>query len=200
MMRLRYSARSPFVRKVLVAAMELDLDEEIERVAADVWSEDSDIDLDNPLKRVPALTTEADGTFVDSTLICRYLDSRAGGNLFPRHGEGWGMLQLYQFADGVMESAVGWTVETTRRAPGRMDEWFVARHEKRILQTLDAIERDWAFDSQRVDIATITLACALGYLDFRMDKLGWRDDRPRLSRFYEGFADRPSMKATAPPA
>ncbi|MDP2801456.1 MAG: hypothetical protein Q8O26_06185 [Phreatobacter sp.] len=39
---------------------------------------------------------------------------------------------------------------------------------------------------------------SLGYLDFRFPDIGWRNGHARLAAWYAGFAERPSMKATAP--
>ena len=50
----------------------------------------------------------------------------------------------------------------------------------------------------RVDIGTISLGCALGYLDFRFGDLDWRASRPNLAAWWSGFSSRPSMVATAP--
>ncbi len=48
-------------------------------------------------------------------------------------------------------------------------------------------------------VGQITLACALGYLDFRF-KGEWRKDHPRLVAWLDSFAARvPSFAATAPP-
>jgi hypothetical protein len=49
-----------------------------------------------------------------------------------------------------------------------------------------------------VTIDQIAVGCALGYLDFRFAADRWRDRRPNLARWYEGFAKRPSMVATEP--
>jgi hypothetical protein len=49
-----------------------------------------------------------------------------------------------------------------------------------------------------VDLATITLGCALGYLDFRLPQFDWRRGRDGLARWYEIMAMRPSMIATRP--
>lgn len=196
-MRLRYSPLSPFVRKVRVAAIELGLDDQIERVPTDVWSADTDIARDNPLGKVPALVSE-DGVFAGSTLICQYLDARAGRRLFPPPGDGWAVLQLHALADGMMEAAVQRTIETMRRPQELVYPEFVARQEGKILGTLDAIETRGELDGGQVDIATLTTACSLAYLDLRASHLDWRRQRPRLSAFYDAFADRASMKATAP--
>jgi glutathione S-transferase len=53
---------------------------------------------------------------------------------------------------------------------------------------------------ERVDIGTITLGCALGWLDFRYPDYAWRDGRGALAQWFERFASRPSMKATWPSA
>ncbi len=196
-MRLRHNTTSPFVRKVMVVAKELGADGEMDLVPTDVWAPDSDISNDNPLKKVPALMTD-EGTFVDSSLICRYLNARAGGALVPHDGQGWRTLQLYELADGIMEATVACVVETLRREKEQISAPLLKRHKARIRDTLEAIESDYALDPETVDIATITLGVALGYLDFRLPDFDWRTGHPRLTAFYEGFSARPSMQATIP--
>jgi glutathione S-transferase len=51
----------------------------------------------------------------------------------------------------------------------------------------------------RVDLGSIALGCALGYLDFRYESLAWRRRHPQLAGWFEGFAARDSMQATRPP-
>lgn len=50
-----------------------------------------------------------------------------------------------------------------------------------------------------LDIGTISIACALGYLDLRFASEGWRTSRPRLAAWAAAIAKRPSVAATAPP-
>ena len=42
------------------------------------------------------------------------------------------------------------------------------------------------------------MACAIGYLDFRLPELNWRDTRPQLRAWYEGFSNYPAMQETQP--
>jgi glutathione S-transferase len=51
------------------------------------------------------------------------------------------------------------------------------------------------FDST-LTIGPLSVACAIGYTDFRFPDLGWRDDNPKLATWYTGFCELPSMKAT----
>lgn len=47
-----------------------------------------------------------------------------------------------------------------------------------------------------LNIGQIAIACAFGYGEFRIPDYGWRDGRPKLTAWFEAFAERPSMKDT----
>ena len=198
-MKLWYSPASPFVRKVMVFAHETGLADSIELAAGDVWATGSAITKDNPLGKVPALVTP-DGVFAGSYLCCEYLDSLHGGaRLIPSDArERWPALQLHAFADGIIEAAVASIVEQLRRPKEFVYQGMVDRQSAKIDRTLDKIASMALI--QAPGIATITLGCALGYLDYRMPQLGWREGRAALSRWYESFAARKSMQATVPHA
>ncbi len=67
-MKLHHSTTSPFVRKVMVSAIELGLDGRIEKVPARVSPIDrtSPVIADNPLGKVPTLVDD-DGMSLMST-------------------------------------------------------------------------------------------------------------------------------------
>jgi glutathione S-transferase len=197
-MKLRYSNASPFVRKVLVFAHETGLAQQIELVPTDVWASDTDIARDNPLGKVPTLIT-ADGTFIGSALCCEYLDGlHAGPPLIPRETKSrWRVLQRHALADGIIEAAVAHVVETLRRPAALVHPGTLERQQEKIQRALGAIEGDVAaYDG--IDLSSVTLGCALGYLDFRLGGLNWRTDQPKLGRWYSRFEVRPSMTATVP--
>jgi glutathione S-transferase len=198
-LKLRYSPASPFVRKVLVFAHETELAARIELVPTDVWAPDSSIFSDNPLGKVPALVS-ADGTFIGSALCCDYLDTLHGGRrLIPvEPGERWRVLRLHALADGIMEAAVARVVEELRRPKALVFQGNLDRQAEKIRRALDAIEPKAATLGERVTLATITLGCALGYLDFRLPLPAWRTGRPALAVWDSVFAARPAMKATKP--
>ncbi|HUN44883.1 MAG TPA: glutathione S-transferase family protein, partial [Stellaceae bacterium] len=187
------------VRKVLAFAQEAGLGERIELVRTDVWALDTDIHRDNPLGKIPALIT-GDGTFIGSLLCCEYLDSLHGGRpLIPTAPSArWPVLQLHALGDGIMEAAVARVVEAVRRPKEFVYQGNLDRQEAKLRHALDAIEGPAAALGGRVDIATITLACALAYLDFRLPQIDWRRGRPMATRWHADFAARPSMMATEP--
>jgi len=201
-MKLHYSATSPYVRKVLVAAMECGLENQIERVTSDAWDPNTPLVKDNPLGKVPALVTDNGQVLCESPVICDYLNSLSkSGAIIPGEGEArWKSLNLAALAQGITDAAIQRIIELRQRPDElRWDGWL-ERQKGKISAALDRIEQMvQAGDLEGVDIGTITLGCALGYLDFRFGDDRWRDGRPGLAAWYESFAERPSMQATQPP-
>jgi glutathione S-transferase len=197
-MQLRHSSTSPFVRKVLVFAHECGLAEDIKLIPGRVWDPTSDITADNPMGRVPALMTP-DGTFTDSLLCCEYLDHcHSRRRLIPCRGtDRWHELAQHALANGVMEAAVAIIVEQTRRPAAFVYPGQIARQSEKITRTLIALAALPA-PQKPFRLGVITLACALGYLDFRLPQLDWRTDHPPLATFYHLASQRPSLRATMP--
>jgi len=202
-MKLHYSATSPYVRKVLVTAIECGLEEQIERTTSDAWDPETPLVKDNPLGKVPALITDSGQVLCESPIICDYLNSLSdSGTIVPASGEArWKALNLAALAQGATDAAIQRIIEIRQRPEAlRWDRW-IDRQKGKISATLDRIEDiAQANELQDVDIGTITLGCALGYLDLRFGEDQWREGRPALAAWYATFAERPSMKATQPPA
>ncbi|MHA1537901.1 MAG: glutathione S-transferase C-terminal domain-containing protein [Alphaproteobacteria bacterium] len=90
-----------------------------------------------------------------------------------------------------------WVRELRRPEAARSDS-ALSLETGRVARCLDVLEKEIPPDGAGIDIAQITLGCALGVLDFRLGFHDWRAGRPRLSDWYEGFAARKSMQATIP--
>ncbi len=202
-MKLHSNPASPYGRKVKVAAHETGLigSLAIHNVQTTAVGPDLGLAADNPLGKIPCLVLEDGGALYDSRVICEFLDSlHRGTPLFPKDGaERWAALRLQALADGILDAALLARYETFLRPEelrwaawidGQLDKVQRALHR---LEVVDALEF-----GDRVDIGTISVACALGYLDFRFAALDWRRDRPNLTAWFETFAARPSMRATAP--
>ena len=65
---------------------------------------------------------------------------------------------------------------------------------------LALLEKTAASLEGRLDIGTITVGCALGYLDFRYPDFDWRAGHPAVAAWFKAFNQRPSMQATLPHA
>lgn len=196
--RLHWAPTSPYVRKVMVAAHELGLADRLDLVPTRPETVVADVAADNPLGRIPALVLRGGTTLFDSLVIAEFLNETAGGALFPPRGlERWRALTLHALGHGVVDAAIAILAEGRRPASERSPAFVAARHAE-IGRALDAAER--APPAPAPDIGTIALAVGLAYLDFRQPDRAWRHGRPRLSRWYAAFAQRPSMQATKPPA
>ncbi len=203
-MKLYHSAASPFVRKALVAAHETGLAERIEiaTIALTPTASNPELDRENPIGKIPALVLADGTTLFDSRVICEYLDTRHGGpRLFPASGPTrWTALRRQALADGLLDAAILCRYETFLRPEERRWEDWVDGQRAKFRRTLDALEGEADSFGDTVDIGTIAAACAADYLDFRSLDDGWREHRPRLAAWLEGFAARPSMQATRPAA
>lgn len=199
-MKLRYSATSPYVRKCLVAAIELGLDGRIEKIPTNTADPASGLSADNPLGKVPVLLTEGAGAIYDSPVICEYLDSlHDGPKLHPAAGAvRWQVLRRQALADGMTDAAILRRLESIRPEAQRSDA-FIALQAGKMTAALDALEAEAGRLGGTLAIDQIAIACALGYLDFRFAADRWRDGRPALAAWHDRFAARPAMRATEPP-
>jgi len=69
----------------------------------------------------------------------------------------------------------------------------------KITACLDAIEHEAdALATHPLTIGEVTLACALGYLDFRFPELHWRDAHPKSAQWHAQVQSLPAMQATLP--
>ena len=199
-MKLRYSATSPYVRKVLATAIETGLDSQIERVATDPWSAETDLAGSNPLCKVPALEIEDGTVLFDSRVICDYLDSLHNGpKLHPELGpERWVALRHAAVGDGICDAAILRRLDSMRPEPQQSSEWQ-QRQAQAMSRACDLLESEAGKLEWAVTIGHLAVACALGYLDLRFSADQWRQGRPKLTAWYESFSQRPSIASTAPP-
>ncbi|NQW09813.1 MAG: glutathione S-transferase [Alphaproteobacteria bacterium] len=203
-MKLYYAAASPFVRKVLAQAHETGIVDQIdlETVATSPVQVDPGVAAVNPVKKIPALATNDGMTLFDSPVICEYLDSQhSGAKMFPAVGPArWEALRLQALGDGLMDAAILGIYEGRIRPEDKRYQPWVDAQMAKVDGALDDLESKAGTLGDRVDIGTITVGCALGYLDFRYADKDWRAGRPALAAWYARFSARPSMQATAPKA
>ena len=201
-LKLHTNPASPFARKVRAIAIETGLVGKIEELDRRVTpvAPDPAILRDNPLGKIPCLVVDDGTALYDSRVICEYLDGlHDGQRLFPPSGPArWTALRRQALGDGIMDAGVLARYETFLRPEERRWPEWVENQKQKFQRALDALETEAEALADTVDIGTIAIGCALGYLDFRYADDGWRASRPKLAAWFEGFAERPSMARTAP--
>lgn len=197
-MKLYTNPATPFGRKCQVIAHELGLKLEVIKTLP---MQEPEFRRINPLGKIPALVLEDGSVIFDSPVICEYLNHRGGGKFYPgmnifRQNSGrWKAGILQALGDGIAEAAVTCVYEG-RRPEELQNKDLIAKQMGIVARGLDALER--ARFAEEPTIGEIAVACAVGYLDFRMPDLGWRETHPKLRDWYEAFAKYPSMQATMP--
>jgi glutathione S-transferase len=201
-MQLLDSPASPFCRKVKVVLHETGLiaDVEIVKVVNTPTAPDAQNKANNPLGKIPTLIRAEGCALYDSRVICRYLDSKAGGRLYPE-ARIWETLTLEATGDGIMDAAILMIYEGRFREENHRNAAWLEAQWNKISAAVDALEARWMSHLHgRLDAGQISVGCALGYLDFRHGDRNWRSAHPALAAWYQTFAARPSMEATVPPA
>jgi glutathione S-transferase len=201
-MLLHWSPRSPFVRKVMIAAHETGLADRIDTTRTVVGGTTPHLDLmrQNPLGRLPTLVA-ADGTIIhDSAVICEYFDTlTTGPKLFPATGPArLTALRRHALGDGMLDTGLMWLGERARppaqQSQPHMDLWRL-----KLRTAIDALEDEAdALAATPFDIGVLTVGVAVSYMDFRFAAEAWRDGHPRLAAWHQGFDARPSLRATLP--
>lgn len=198
-MKLHWSPRSPFVRKVMVAAHELGLTDRITTIRTVAAMNTPNVALlaDNPLSKIPTLVLENGEVLYDSLTICEYLDHLGGGRLFPPAGAArWRALTWQSLGNGLLDALILWRNEREKPEERQTRAWMDAFAIK-TGKTLQRLEDQAAtLEATPFNIGHVTLGCALSYLDFRFADLGWREGHPQLAAWHAGVQARPSFQAT----
>jgi glutathione S-transferase len=199
-MKLHWSPRSPFVRKVMIVAHERGVVDRIVcvRTIAAMTKPHAELMKDNPLSKIPTLVLDDGGVLYDSPVICEYLDGLGGRpKLFPADlAARFEALRRQALGDGFLDMLVTLRNERERAHPSEVHMTSTAVRTAAVLQGLDR-EAD-ALGATPFGIGHIAIGCALSYLDFRFADEDWRKGHPRIARWHAGFAARPSVRATEP--
>jgi glutathione S-transferase len=199
-MKLHWSPRSPFVRKVMIVAHERGLIDRLNcvRTVAAMTTPHPELMRDNPLSKIPTLVLDDGTALYDSPVICEYLDALDGTpQLFPvEHDSRMRALRRQALGDGFLDLLVLARNERLREQPAQV---YLTSTAVRTAAVLDSLEREAdALAASGFDIGHIAIGCALSYLDFRFAEDDWRKDHARLAIWHAVFTARPSVQATRP--
>jgi glutathione S-transferase len=197
-MKLFYSATSPYVRKVMICAIERGIDGQIEKIPTNPHESPAPLVAANPLSKVPCLVTADGFALFDSPVICEYLDTVGDAlPLFPASGAArWVALQHQAIGDGMLDAAVSRRMESVKPQEAARDAYML--RQKQIMDRSVAL-LEHALPGKLHDIGTIALGCALGYLDFRFADDGWRTAAPRLAAWFDSIVTEGGFAETVPP-
>jgi glutathione S-transferase len=192
-MKLLFTKRSPYARKVRVVALEKNIP--LELVDEDLQKKSKRLLDANPLGKVPTLILDNGETVFDSPVICRYLDDLDDKIIMiPRQAEArLEVLKWEAFADDLVTTAINLYMEKMRH-PNDFHKDFTATLESNVLLAYGYVEKNLA-GLQKFNLAPVAVASAIGYVHFRLPHL---KAQARLLAWFDEFSKRPSMAQTIP--
>jgi glutathione S-transferase len=199
-MKLHWSPRSPFVRKVMIAAYETGLADRIERVRSvtSMLVPNLPLMIDNPWSKIPTLITDDGLALFDSDVIVEYLDSlHAGSKLHPTEpAQYWRALRWRAFGSEMLNALILWRNERERPADRQLPVLLDAFALK-MSAGLKMLEKETPqLTAAPFSVGHIAIGCALGYADLRFESVRWRDGHPDLAAWHAEFMGRPSAVNT----
>lgn len=185
-MKLIGSYTSPFVRKISILLLEKGIT--FEFVNELPYNAENGVAQYNPLGKVPALVTDDGEYWFDSPIIAEYIERLdIAPAMLPREPlASLKVRQLEALADGIMDAGLV-SVREQARPAAQQSETELLRQREKINRSLDALEGylvDGTIKPDTVDLATIAIACAVGYLNFRRVSPGWCVSRPHRSSWW----------------
>ncbi|MGV2895773.1 glutathione S-transferase family protein [Achromobacter sp. AGC78] len=200
-MKLHWSPRSPFVRKVMIVLYETGIEGQVELVRTPVAMDKPNLDLvaDNPLIKLPTLVLDDGTALYDSRVICAYLNGLAGGRLLPADAAGRLVAERRQaLGDGFLDALLLFRQERNKPVEKQTVAWLDAFALK-VRAVLAALEAEApALAASDFDLGVIAIGCALSYMDYRFPDIDWRAGPPRLAAWHQGFCARPSVARSQP--
>jgi len=155
---------------------------------------------ENPLGKLPTLVLADGRVLYDSHVICEYLDSLdTAPRLFPVEGEARiAALRRHALGDGMLDVALAWLGERARPAE-RQSAAHIAMWRAKLQACVDHLEAEAEeLAATPFGIGHVGIGIALGYLDFRFEREGFRARHPRIGRWLDDFNARPAVLANLP--
>jgi glutathione S-transferase len=202
-MKLVGSQGSPFARKVRVVMAEKKIDCQFESI--NVAESHAQTQQFNPLGKVPYLMLDDGEVLFDSRVIVEYLDNLTPvQRLIPASGRERAEVKVWEaLADGMLDAVGLIRLESMRSESQRSEPW-VAKQQSKVDAALAALstrlgDHPFCVDG-RYSLADIAVACALGYLQWRVPQNNWREQYPNLRVLADKLFARASFADTMPPS
>ncbi len=199
MMKLFVSGTSPYVRKARMVVLENELSDQVEEIDIKTTPLNTHEGLaeKNPLGKIPCLIHDKGFAIFDSRVICAYLDDKSSkASLHPARN--YKHETLIALTDGMLDASVAAAYEKMIRPEKKQFQEWIDSQKNKIRRGLEVVESDFMDVLSHINMGAIGLLCVVEYLDMRHPDIRWRDDFPKISKWYQEFSQRPSALATQP--
>ncbi len=197
-MKLFVNSASPYARKARIVIREKGLLGRTQEIHVVPVDSHPDLTSANPLAQIPALIDDDGTAWTDSALICAWLDGRGEGpRLLPPTGDAyWATRRLEVAAAAILEMTVKMVLENRRQESERSPFWLT-RWEEGLRRGFERAEAMCPGPAS-FTLATMTLAIAATYADFRYPHIDWRTTAPKIAAVQDELEKRQSFIDTYP--
>jgi len=201
-MKLYFTQRSPFARKIRMLARLTGQIGDIEEIETTVRDPNAPVLAHNPTGKVPTLVLDDGAVLSESLLITTYLEERAGARALNGTGAGrWQAFGFDGFATATADNVAWLFRELVNKEADKQSPTFLALERGRAARNFDALEAAVGTDlAEPLRTGHLTTAALFGFMDLFLKEEAWRNNRPGLTAWYEGFQALPAFRDTEPVA
>ncbi|KAF8734796.1 Etoposide-induced protein 2.4 (EI24), partial [Rhizoctonia solani] len=198
---LKELPQSPYVRKVVIAARLLGLNDRIERIVTKPSEVTPPQDLinTNPLGKVPALVVDSAGSkraVFDSPVILQYFDtiSEPRDRLYPPSSDPARIdtLNYEALTDGILDATYLIRAESIKQPEEQRSAQLIAAQRNKVRRGIEALGTlpEPEFPSAKA----VGLACTLWYLNRRLPDFNWREGQggKKLEDWFKRAVEHPA--------
>lgn len=198
-MKVFISLTSVYARKVRILVREKGLIDRVEETVSLPVEAAPELLAVNPLSQIPALIDDNGQAWTDSSLIAAWLDGQGTGpKLLPDYGSDayWRVRRIETAAMGMIEMMAKIVYEN-RRPENERSPFWLKRWEDNLVRAFGVAD---GFDPDPAvfDMATLTVAIAATFCDFRLSHIDWRAAAPRIAVVQAALEKRQSFIDTYP--
>ena len=171
-MKLIGNGTTPYGRKILIAIKMLGVENEVEIIPSNPY-EDTTLRNYNPVGRVPVLI-DGDSVFYDSNVILHYLEEKFDTKFLMEGAKSLTILKLSALSDGILTAGINRRQNFMRHQKDNItpiDDWYMQRQQESIIKGMIEANKQIGALGMHLNLATISLLCTIGFLDFRMSDL-----------------------------
>ncbi|CAN0603246.1 unnamed protein product, partial [Ectocarpus sp. 12 AP-2014] len=130
-------------------------------------------------------------------VISAYLNDHFGGAFYPE--DNWRTKHLEATGDGIMDCTVSMVYEVRLRPANEQSAQWIEAQWAKSSRAIAALNTTFIEQlNGPLAMGHISVACALGYIDFRHTGRDWRSQNTALADWFAEFGARESMQATEP--
>ncbi|MCX8230901.1 MAG: glutathione S-transferase family protein [Alphaproteobacteria bacterium] len=199
-MKLFFTQRSPFARKIRMLARLTDQISDIQEIETTVRDPHAPVLPYNPTGKVPTLVLDNGTALSESLLITTYLEERAGTRALNGTGDQrWAAYAFDAFSTATADNVAWLFREQNMKETDKQSPTFLELERGRAKRNYDALESALGADlGDPIRTAHLMAASLFGFVDAFLGDETWHQNRPKLQAWYQRFQEQPAFQETVP--